>query len=414
MRCVLASLLLAVAGWCSAAEELVGFSKDMLAEDEAGLWMVVEKQEQEIRTSSIHVDNFELNQRIQETLCSMIGDGCSYLRPYIIRAPGFNAFMMPNGAFFIQTGLLLRARNDSQLAAVIGHEASHYFRNHTLESVRKQHRTGNAFAVLGALVTAAGAVSMGSANNPQAYSNRADMTVAAMDMLQAAHILAVFQLLSYERGMESEADQDGVKWMTGAGFDPEQAVSLWQDLIEEEKAGGNEAGFSLLNTHPAPKQRINDIRKLIAGAGEADAPQSPIGSRRGITALVDQFRDDWLVDELRVLHPDQFKHLLSMQVAHGYPEGAAAYLEGVSYKEMAAKAPSGKRKKAFYENAIAAFDRSIELGGAEAKPEAYRELGKLHEATGSNEQAKAAYRAYINAAPAAWDAKFIERKANSL
>lgn len=414
MRYLLLSLmLLGAAGSSRAAEDLVGFSKDMLEKDEAGLWMVVERQEQEIRTASIHVKDLELDRHVTKILCELVGESCSYLRPYVIRAPGFNAFMMPNGAFFIQTGLLLRVRNDGQLAAVIGHEASHYFRNHTIESIRKSRRTNNAFAVLGALVSAAGAMSANAANNPQAYSDRINMTNAAADMLQAAHIIAELQLLSYSRDMESESDADGVKWMSEAGYNPAEAAALWRDLIDEERAGGNEAGFSLVSTHPAPAKRISDIQQLIAGAGGASADDGAASKSR-ITTLVDNYRDDWIVDELRVLHPDQFKHLMSVQVAYGYPKAMAAYLEGLSYKQLADKMSDGKAKSTMYENAISAFNSAIELGGGRTKPEVYRDLGKVYEAAVGAERAKDAYQLYLEAAPNAWDAKFIQRKVDSL
>ena len=219
-----------------AAEELAGFSKDSLQPDEAGLWMVVDKQEQSIRTSSILVDDPALNQYVSDILCSLTGESCSYLRAYIIRAPGLNAFMMPNGAFFIQSGLLLRVSNSSELDAVIGHEASHYFRNHTIDRFRSTNRTGNTFAVLGALVSAASTVSINSATSYESLSRSVDLSGTAVAMLQTAQIVAALQLLDYSRDQESEADIDSVSWMSTTPYDPTASTDLWQGVMDEQAA----------------------------------------------------------------------------------------------------------------------------------------------------------------------------------
>jgi beta-barrel assembly-enhancing protease len=392
-----------------AAEQLVGFSEEELEPDEAGLWMVVEKQEQEIRTSSIYIDDPELNLHVKNILCNIVGESCSYLRPYIIRAPGFNAFMMPNGAFFIQTGLLLRVSDDNQLASVIGHEASHYYRNHSIQQIRKVYKTSNTFAVIGAIVSAASTVSINSATSYDSYANSVNMSNSAIAMLQAAQIVAVLQLLDYSREMESEADIDSVTWMSKAAFDLSASVALWDEVIKEQEAGGNEAGFSILSTHPAPAQRIIDLNSQIASFQLNETQNQPIIEIE-ITKLVDKYRDDWLVDEMRILHPDQFKYVLERQVERGYPQHDAAYLEGMSYLDFAENENSKRKKKEYYNQSISALENAIKYGGINVKPESYRELGKIHEVLENDEEAKKAYRNYLEFAPDAWDARFIRRK----
>lgn len=392
-----------------AAEELAGFSKDSLQPDEAGLWMVVEKQEQSIRTSSILVDDPALNQYVSDILCSLTGESCSYLRAYIIRAPGLNAFMMPNGAFFIQSGLLLRVSNSSELAAVIGHEASHYFRNHTIDRFRSTNRTGNTFAVLGALVSAASTVSINSATSYESLSRSVDLSGTAVAMLQTAQIVAALQLLDYSRDQESEADIDSVSWMSTTPYDPTASTDLWQGVMDEQAAGGESAGFSILATHPTPSARLDALRKeiskfppkLSSATSESDAT---------LKSLVNSHRDEWLSDEMDALDSDQFEFLMAKQVEDGYPQYKASYLVGLSFLNKAEKATSKKEKRENFSRAAEVFMQGIESGGLDVQPEIFRDLGKAYEANDMQPEAKAAYARYIEVAPDAWDAKFIKRK----
>lgn len=399
-------LLRAAAG---GAQDISGLREDELDADEAGLWMIAEKQEQDIRTSSFNVDDPELTGHIEAILCDLVGSGCSWLRPYVIRSPGFNAFVLPNGAFFVQSGLLLRVRDDSELAAVIGHEASHYFRRHTLRQMRRAYRTNDVFAVIGAVVSASRqAAGLESAQSIDDLARVHDLSDTALGMVATGRMLAQLQLLGFSREMELEADLDSVTWMSQSPYEAAASVALWEAEIAEQAAGGAEAGFSLLSTHPAPDTRMEELVAQVSSLASGEPATLGRGGN-GIASLVEPYREDWLADELSALHPDQFSHLLGLQVERGYPSVAAAYLEGVSYANKA-KGGDSERRQDYYERAIQAFDRSIAAGGDGARPEIHRELGELHESLGNLPEAREAYGRYVDAAPDAWDARFIRRK----
>ncbi len=399
--------LLASNSLLSQQSPLVGFSEDELEEDEAGLWMVVEKQEQQIRTSSILINDPELQEKIEEILCELVEEGCSYLRAYIIRAPGFNAFMMPNGAFFIQSGLLLRIKNDDQLASVIGHEASHYFRRHSIDGLRETYSRGNTFAVLGAVVSAASAVSINSATSLDQLSNSVNMSNTAVLMLQTAQIMAALQLLEYSRSDETEADLDSIEWMTKTSFDGYESISVWEQLIAEQEAAEQHAGFSLLSTHPASEQRIKDLSvKLQSLSANNSKSQS-----YSILNLVASYREDWLVDEMRILHPDQFRFVVNQQLNLGIPPYLAKYFSGLSYIDaMERDEFSNREKRAFSESALDLLKEASSFEESTKMPEIFRDLGRLNEQLENTEEAKQAYRRYIEIAPDAWDARFIRNK----
>lgn len=125
--------------------------------DEKGLWLEVEEYEKAVRESGLLVDDPAINNYVDAIVCRVAGDYCGDFRVYVIRNPGFNASMAPNGMMQVWTGLLLRAASADEVAAVVGHEVAHYTRLHSLERmrrVRKNMAAGSFFDIGVALVRA--------------------------------------------------------------------------------------------------------------------------------------------------------------------------------------------------------------------------------------------------------------------
>lgn len=145
-----------------------------------------------------------------------------------------NAFALPGGKIGIYTGLLRAAQTPAQLAAVIGHEIAHVIAGHSAARVSNQMATQ-----LGAQIFAA-ATGMGS------------------DLVgMGANLLLV---LPNSRGDESEADVLGMDYMARAGFDPREAVTLWQNM---ERLGGGRRPVEFTSTHPSPDTRIRDLNAQL-------------------------------------------------------------------------------------------------------------------------------------------------------
>src|SRR5690606_37144173 len=104
--------------------------------DERGLWQSWEKLEELPAVSNLRIRDPQLNAYLGEVMQRLMGDQAKDLRIYIMRNPEFNAAMAPSGVMIVNTGFLARVRNEGQLAAVLGHEAGHYLRRHTLQSWR--------------------------------------------------------------------------------------------------------------------------------------------------------------------------------------------------------------------------------------------------------------------------------------
>lgn len=154
-----------------------------------------------------------------------------------------NAFALPGGKVGVNTGIFTVARNQDQLAAVVAHEVGHVYSHHHNERITKQMGAQGALQVLGAL--AGSRYGEGAANAVVQGGG-----VAAQTLL----------LLPNSRTQESEADVVGQQLMARAGFDPRQAVNLWQNMIAASRGRPPE----WLSTHPNPETRIQELSNRAA------------------------------------------------------------------------------------------------------------------------------------------------------
>ncbi len=156
-----------------------------------------------------------------------------------------NAFALPGGKIGVYTGLLNVAKNQNQLAAVIGHEVGHVIAEHGNERMSNSALVGVGLQV-------------------------ADTALKQNDVKQSKIIMGALGVgskvavtLPFSRIQETEADQIGLELMAKAGFNPKEAVELWKNM---QNASKGKRPFELLSTHPAPQTRISDLQKHMAGA----------------------------------------------------------------------------------------------------------------------------------------------------
>ncbi|CAM3795544.1 M48 family metallopeptidase [Vibrio aquimaris] len=155
-----------------------------------------------------------------------------------------NAFALPGGKIGVYTGLLDVAKNQDQLATVIGHEIAHVLADHSNERLSQSQLTN-----AGLQITSA---ALGSSQ----YAQYQSATMAALGLGIQYGVL-----LPYGRTQESEADLVGLELMAKAGFDPTQSVELWKNMA---KASGGSQPPELLSTHPSHSTRIQDLSAKIA------------------------------------------------------------------------------------------------------------------------------------------------------
>lgn len=154
-----------------------------------------------------------------------------------------NAFALPGGRVGIYRGMLEVAEDDDQLAAVIGHEVGHVNARHAAERLVSSNLV-NATLRLVAVMAGGGE----SVIPPELI----------VSLGGAAADIGVIK--PFSRSQELEADSLGVRYMDGAGYEPQAAVRFWQRM--DEVTRGRPPAF--LSTHPAPATRIQELEEIVA------------------------------------------------------------------------------------------------------------------------------------------------------
>jgi predicted Zn-dependent protease len=156
-----------------------------------------------------------------------------------------NAWCMPGGKIVVYTGLLPITQNEAALAVVMGHEVTHALAQHGSERMSQ--------GLLQQLGGAALSVALSS------------KTQETQNLFQQAYGLGsnVLGILPFSRKQEYEADQLGLNFTAMAGYNPQEAIALWQRM---EKAGGGNRPPEFLSTHPAEGNRIARLQKQMPEA----------------------------------------------------------------------------------------------------------------------------------------------------
>jgi Zn-dependent protease with chaperone function len=400
-------LLALLTFWCAPSN-----SAPALDQDEAGIWMVVEKQEQLLRTSPHRYKDQALESYLHRIVCDLRPDACDVTRVYVLDLPGLNAFMMPNGAMFIQTGLLLRMTTDSELASILAHELVHFTSKHSIENIRRWRKNSNAFAVIGAVVGAAGSVAAAGAATYGGAQSALNLSNSAIYMLQSVQILSAFQLIAYQRDDEKESDTEGLRLINQAGFNPQAASTVWENYLAEESYAEDQRGFSVLSTHPMPETRRKYLKELATTQSQSGVRQDEDGF---LEYVIPSVRLAWLANEVRALHPSQFEGLITNQEKFSStPKGYHMYSLGKSWELYSERqgVSRSKAKKA-RANAIDAYTKALALESGMPKA-GYRDLAKLAEQTQDYKTAVASLEKYLEVAPDAWDKKFVLKKLSKL
>jgi len=157
----------------------------------------------------------------------------------VVEDESVNAFALPGGFFFVNTGLILKADNEAELAGVMAHEIAHVAARHGTRQATKAELANYATIPL---------IFMGG--------------WAGYGIRQAAGVLVPMSLLKFSRGYESEADMLGLQYMYKTGYDPASFVDFFEKIEALEKKKHN-AVSELFSSHPMTDDRIQAAQKNI-------------------------------------------------------------------------------------------------------------------------------------------------------
>ena len=161
---------------------------------------------------------------------------------FAIKDPMINAFALPGGFMGFNTGLILTAQSESELAGVMAHEIAHVTQKHLARMI-----AGQRYSILTSLAAIALAV-LASRTNPQ----------AAQAVLIGSQARQIQSQLDFTRDHEKEADRIGLNILISAGLDPRGMSEFFERLQTAGRFRENGAP-SYLRTHPITYERIADI-----------------------------------------------------------------------------------------------------------------------------------------------------------
>ena len=158
----------------------------------------------------------------------------------VIDSEEVNAFALPGGFLYVNTGLLLATQDEAELAAVMAHEIAHVAARHATRQLTRKKMFDFAsipLVLIGGPVGMAVQTAMG-VTKPLGFSK-------------------------FTRSFEAEADYLGVQYMYKAGYDPQALISFFERMqaMQRRKAGVVAKAFS---THPETRDRIAKLQKELA------------------------------------------------------------------------------------------------------------------------------------------------------
>lgn len=222
-----------------------------------------EKAYAEVKAKSKMSNNAEWNamvQRVANRIAKASGENFKW-EYVLIDSPEVNAWCMPGGKIAVYTGIMPVLKTEGALAAVLGHEVAHATLRHGKQRYARAMR-GN---LIGAVVGGAAVI-----GGQMLCKTDTCRKVSALGGVAAGFAVAFFDR-KFSREDESGADKAGQIYMAKAGYDPKEAIVLWERMGAAKQG---KAPPEFMSTHPSDERRRNNLRSWLPEA-EAAYQNSP-------------------------------------------------------------------------------------------------------------------------------------------
>jgi predicted Zn-dependent protease len=204
----------------------------------------------EIRADRSFYDDAETTDYVNAVGTRLVARGADTRQPFeffLIQERSINAFALPGGYVGVNTGLIVAAQSESELASVMAHEIAHVTQRHIARIIDQQKQgTVLSLAAIAVAILAARA-------SP-------DLGMAATAFGTAG---AVQNMLNFTRDHEREADRVGLQILQTAGYDPHAAALFFERMQRATRIYDVAGAPSYLRTHPLTYERIADIQNRV-------------------------------------------------------------------------------------------------------------------------------------------------------
>ena len=364
--CLLFALLLV---GCATTEGVASFQSGSdtgtLLESERRVWHEANEADVEIERSGQVYDQPRLTAYVQGVMDRLYPEFKGKINVRIYDSTDLNAFAMFNGSVYVNVGILARIENEAQLAALLGHEATHFTEKHNfLQRV--------------------------STKNAAAFSSTG---------IPFSSLAAVSSISGFSRDHEREADAKGYERMVKAGYDPREAHKVFQHLADEVKVLDIKEPY-FFSSHPQLTERIDEYKRLAAnhtGGGRIDAEHynSIMGPVR-LDALRKDIGQNRYQSVILVMEDSRMNRF--------YPAASHFYL-GEAYLRRDEKNDEKK--------ALDAYKAAEKLAPKFAPT--YMRLGMHYMKAGNKASARRYFQQYLSLAPKdATDRSYVQQYLNSL
>ena len=208
-------------------------------EGEIRLWHAAQRIESRLKRSGQIYSDPNIRIYLQGVMDRLYPEYQGKIKVEILKAPVLNAFALPNGAVYVNTGLIAAMENEAQMATVLAHEGIHFVNKHSALQRRNYHSTvGVSWAV------------------------------ALLGIPFLPDLISASSIFGYSQELENEADKLGYARLQAAGYDVRQAPKTFQHLALEAKANKVPEPF-FFSTHPKLEKRIQHFEALNAAEDPA-------------------------------------------------------------------------------------------------------------------------------------------------
>lgn len=202
----------------------------------------------------------EMVQKVSKRIAAASGENFNW-EYILIENPEPNAWCMPGGKIAVYTGILPVLKTEGALAAVLGHEVAHATKRHGKKGyVRAMQGNLLGLAIGGAAIV----------GGQLLCKTEQCKLLTGLGGAAAGFAVAFFDR-KFSREDETEADQAGQLYMAKAGYDPAEAIVLWERM---GAAKGGKGPPEFMSTHPADDRRRNNLRGWLPEASKLYS-QSP-------------------------------------------------------------------------------------------------------------------------------------------